>query len=235
MNPVTGRKVQGARWKGGGISPPPPPETPHQTFLWKFKPSIQGWIEENEVQVVEARKKYNWKGLSTLECVDERNRISRAIINSRIRNQGAVDLETLDKVMAWGGFGKFPDRDVDRVLEITSKAFMFLDQGEIEQAVFSLMSVNGVGIARATKVLGLSDQEALAIYDSRVGHALRALTYRGERLIHIPPSRAVGRVGDLNVSNRVWSQDYQKLIWILAVFREYLVERYVHFDLRISR
>jgi len=235
-NPDTGRRVQGARWKGGVIPPPPPPEqkkpeTPRQVFLTKYKPSIQSWIEENEAKVIEARKKYNWKGMSTIECVDERNRISRAIINSRIRNHGAVDLETLDKVMAWGGFGTFPDRDAERALEITSKAFTFLDQGEIEQAAFSLMSVKGVGIARATKVLGLSDQEALAIYDSRVGHALRTLTYQDERLIHIPPSRAVGRVGDLNVSYRVWSQDYQKLIWILEVFRKYLNERNFHFRL----
>lgn len=232
-NSNTGRRVQGARWKGDYIPHPPEdlPGTPRQTFLKKCKPSIQAWIQEHETKVIEARKKYNWKGMSTLECVDERNRISRAIINSRIKNQGAVDLETLDEVMAWGGFGKFPDRDAERALEITSKAFIRLDQGNIEEAAISLMSVNGVGIARATKVLGLSDQEALAIYDSRVGHALRTLTFQGERLIHIPPSRAIGRVGDLNVSNRVKAQDYQKLIWILAVFREYLSKRTLNFRL----
>lgn len=233
-NPVNGRKVQGARWIGDPILPPPEqkkPEPPHQAFLRKFEPSIQAWIEKNEDHVIKARKKYNWKGMSTLECVDERNRISRAIINSRIRNQGAVDLETLDEVMAWGGFGKFPDRDAEKALEITSKAFLRLDQGKVEQAASSLMSVKGVGIARATKILGLSDQEALAIYDSRVGHALRSLTHQGERLIHIPPSRAVGRAGDLGVSNRVWVQDYQRLIWILEVFREYLNERMANFRL----
>ena len=216
------------------LQPPPPepkPETPRQVFLRIYRPSIEAWIKEHEAEVIRARNNYNWKGMSTLECADERNRISRAIINSRIRNQGAVDLKTLDDVMNWGGFGKFPDRDAERVLDITSKTFMLLDQGKIEEAAFSLMSVNGVGIARATKVIGLSDQEALAIYDSRVGHALRTLTHRGERLIHIPPSRASDRIGDLNVSNSVYAQDYQKLIWILEVFREYLVKRNVHFRL----
>ncbi len=93
------------------------------------------------------------------------------------------------------------------------------------------MLIRGVGIARATKILGLSDQETLAIYDSRVGHALRNVTFQGEKLIHVPPSRAVGRGGDIGISNRVWAQDYQRLIWILEVFREYLNERTLYFRL----
>ncbi|MBL7079602.1 transposase [Candidatus Bathyarchaeota archaeon] len=234
-NPESGKRVQGARWKGGPTSPPPcpPPEliTPRQAFLRKHRSAIQSWIRENEAQVVEARNRYNWKGMSTLERVDERNRVSRAIINSRIRNRGAVDLETLDEVMAWGGFGRFPDRDAERVLEITSRALRLLDQWKIEQAAFSLLSVHGVGIARATKVLGLSDQETLAIYDSRVGYALRTLKHQGKRLIHIPPSRTSGRTGDIGMSNRVWAQDYQKLTWILEAFREYLGPRNIHFRL----
>ena len=226
-SPDSGRRVQGVRWTGGTAPPPPPPppESPHQAFLRKFKSSIQAWIEENEAQVIEARNEYSWKGKSTATCVDERNKVSRTIVNSRIRNQGAVDLDTLDQVMKWGGFHKWPDRDDDRAIEVTSKAFKLLDEGNVEQAVFSLMSVHRVGIASATKVLGLSDQEALAIYDSRVGHALRTLTHKGEKLIHSPPGRSAGRGGDPGVSNRVWAQDYQKLIWILEVFREHLKDR----------
>jgi hypothetical protein len=88
--------------------------------------------------------------------------------------------------MAWGGFGSFPLREPDKVIEITRKAFNFLDNGEIAEAVSTLLSIYQVGIASATKIIGLSDQYRYAIYDSRVGTALRSLTYKGERVVKCP-------------------------------------------------
>ena len=228
-NPESNRRVQGARINTGPLSPPPRPNPPKEAFLKKYKTSILTWIQEHENEIIDARNNYRWKRKTTQECVNERNRISRAIINSRIKNQGAVELDTLDEVMAWGGFGKFPLRNPEKALKVTSKAFNLLDKGQLEKAVLTLMSVNGVGIARATKILGLSDQEALAIYDSRVGNALRTITYQGEKIIHVRPSRTGSRAGDFSVSNTTWAQDYQKLIWILEVMQEYLVSRGIHY------
>lgn len=56
-----------------------------------------------------------------------------------------------------------------------------------------LMSIRGVGIAGATKIIGLSDQENLCIYDSRVGHALRDLRKDGSKIILCPPDRSFKR------------------------------------------
>ena len=45
------------------------------------------------------------------------------------------------------------------------------------------MQISGVAIARATKVIGLSDQVNLCIYDSRVGNALKDLKIDSKKLI----------------------------------------------------
>lgn len=224
-SPDTNRRVQGVRMTTIPISPLSKPKHPKEAFLKKYKTSILTWIQEHENEIIFARNNYRWKGKTTQECVNERNRISRTIVNSRIKDQGAVDIKTLDEVMAWGGYSNFPLRAPEDVLMVTSKAFNLLDEGELEKAVLTLMSVNGVGIVRATKILGLFDQEAFAIYDSRVGHALRALTHQGERIIHVPQSRKRGRYGDINVSNTTWAQDYKKLLWILELMQEYLVSK----------
>lgn len=49
--------------------------------------------------------------------------VSKAITMSRIRNQGAVDLRTLDQVMEWGFNRKYPDRDPEKALKTTLEAF----------------------------------------------------------------------------------------------------------------
>ena len=144
-NPDTDRKVQGARIITRSIPVPPitGPKTPKEVFLRKYKTSILTWIQEQENEIIDARNNYSWKGESTLNCVNERNRISRVVINSRIKNQGAVDLSTLDEVMKWGGFGKFPLRNPKEVIDVTLKAFKLLDEVQIEKAVLTLLSING--------------------------------------------------------------------------------------------
>jgi len=151
--------------------------------------------------------------------LDERNRVSSLIVTSRIKNNGAVDLENIDEVMSWGGFPPFPLRNSKKVLDITSKAFSYLDRGNIPKAVLELMSINRVGIATASKIIGLYDQNHLAIYDSRVGKALKTLVYAGKRIIKCPTGRS--RPGD-SCSPEQWANEYQKLIWVLEVIRNSL-------------
>ena len=88
------------------------------------------------------------------------------------------------------------------------------------------MSIYYVGISKASRILGLSDQDSLCIYDSRVGTVLRTLKHENKRLILCPPGRSRG--GD-SCSKRKWAENYEKLIWILEIIRDHLNLRGVSF------
>jgi hypothetical protein len=142
---------------------------------------------------------------------------------SRIRNGGAVDLDTLDKVIMWGFKQRFPKRAPKEALKVTKEAFDYLDEGNLKQAMIILMGIPGVGISRASKILGLFDQEILCIYDSRVGKALEDLKFEGKKIIPRPPSRT--NPGASGLTSESWAENYQKLIWTLEVVRDYFNER----------
>jgi hypothetical protein len=62
----------------------------------------------------------------------------------------------------------------------------------------------------------------LAIYDSRVGTALKTLKHEDERIIKCPSGRR--RPGDA-CTHEQWAENYEKFIWILEVIRKLLNER----------
>jgi hypothetical protein len=157
----------------------------------------------------------------------ERNIISKAIVLSRIRNNGGIDIETINKVMNWGGLRPIKLEN-NQALEITSEAFTLLDDGDLKAATLKLLSIGGVGIASASKLIGLFDQNQFAIYDSRVGNALRTLAHQGQRLIKCPVGRT--RHGDACTSEQ-WARDYEKLIWILEIIRNWLNEESYPFNI----
>jgi hypothetical protein len=218
-NPNTGRTVQAAKLEDGGTDGNGPEKD--------FTQTVRDWTKQNLQDIIEARASYQWGSKSTIECVKERNEVSRTIMSSRIKNGGAVSLEALDRVMAWGGFGSFPLREPEKVLETTRRAFDFLDNGEIEESVLTLLSVHQVGIASATKIIGLSDQYRYAVYDSRVGTALRSLTYKGERVVKCPAGRS--RQGDI-CSDSAWARNYVKLLEVLEIMGNVLNEESYPFN-----
>jgi hypothetical protein len=109
-----------------------------------------------------------------------------------------------------------------RAIEVSRKAFAYLDKNDIKNATMILLKEKGVGISRASKIIGLSDQENLCIYDSRVGFALQTLTHDGERLVKIPPSQS--RPGDGGISHTEWGKNYEHLIWITGLIRDFMNE-----------
>jgi hypothetical protein len=225
-NPKTHQIVQGIKY--ASIAPQNKPEggsLPETTderekFIRKYKQAIIEWTGKNEDKIVSGRLGYSWKNKSPSDCVRERNEISRAIIMSRIRNGGAIDLDTLDKVIMWGFNQKYPNRDPKKALEVTKKAFGYLDGGKLKDATITLLNVPDVGISRASKILGLFDQENLCIYDSRVGKALEDLKHEDEKIILCPPGRTYP--GDQGVTDEEWAANYQRLIWTLEIVRDYL-------------
>jgi hypothetical protein len=232
-NPRTNRTVQGIRYsvdldlsetpcspRGGG---PPEANNEKEEFIKKYGRTIIDWTKRHQKKIVSGRIRYAWKNKSTADCVRGRNVVSKAIIMSRIKNGGAVDLDTLDKVMMWGFDTKFPKRDSDKVAEITRKAFEYLDNDKLKDATTTLLRLEGVGISRASKILGLFDQENLCIYDSRVGKALEGLKHEGRKLIPCPPGRTYP--GDQGVTRKGWADNYQRLIWTLEIVQDCLNER----------
>ena len=232
-NPETAKEVQVIRYihsptQEPGKYLPMDPTIPGKieaktVFLRKYQEAILKWSEENEDKIIEGRAGYSSKNKPTLECVKSRNDVSREIVLSRIRNGGGVDLETLDKVTMWGFDRRFPLRDPDEALRITTEAFNHLDVWAIREAILTLLQINGVGISRASKIIGLFDQENLCIYDSRVGNALKTLKYQGEKIILCPPGQ--NRNGDLNVGNPKWAEHYERLIWTLEVIQDDLNQK----------
>ena len=56
--------------------------------------------------------------------------------------------------------------DNDEALRITKKAFHYIDEGDLKGAIYELLKIYGVGIASASKGIGIFDPNSLAIYDS---------------------------------------------------------------------
>jgi hypothetical protein len=188
-------------------------------FLRKYKQVILDWAKANKSRLIESRKNYSWNNKEPQACLIERNEISQAIVSSRSQNSGGVDLETLDLIMSWGGFDKFPLRDENKVLELTRKVFDFVDNGKLSEAIEALLAVKGVGIAHASRIIGLFDQQRFCIYDSNVGNALKTLQFTEKPVLSCPAGPK--RVGDI-CSDARWAENYEHLIWTLEVIRDYL-------------
>jgi hypothetical protein len=190
-----------------------------EQFTDKYKQTILGWARDNKLRIVEARKNYSWKDRAPKACLEERDEISREIIFSRSHHDGGVTLEVLDLIMASGGFDRFPLRDEDKVLEITRKAFDLVEKGKVPEAIEELLAVKGVDIARASRIIGLFDQERFCIYDSRVGQALKTLQFDEKPAFNCPagPHRPEDICSDAR-----WAENYQRLIWTLEIIRDYL-------------
>jgi hypothetical protein len=186
-------------------------------FLKKYKQIILDWTKDNKSRLIEGRKNYSWNEKEPQTCLTERNQISKSITFSRTQNSGGIDLETLDMIMSFGGFGQFPLRDEEKVLKVTQRVFDFVDNGKISDAVQELLAIKGVGISRASKIIGLFDQERFCIYDSRVGQALKTLQFTEKPILKCPAGHS--RPGD-PCSDSGWAKNYQNLIWTLEVIRD---------------
>ncbi len=205
-------------------------------FLKKYRDLIVSWAKEHKDELIAGRRDYRWTNNTLAESLEKRNNLTRLIVQSRIKNDGAVDLATLDKIMEWG-FPKNPQftpRDSNECLKKTRQAFNLLDEGKPAEAICKLMSFPLI-ISRASKIIGLSDPNYFAIYDSRVGLALATLQDGGERVIKIPGRRPQpGRFflsDEGKCTSKDWGANYEKLVWVLEVIANVLNEEGYPFNL----
>lgn len=189
-----------------------------------FRNTIIEWSKLHEEELLDY-KAYRWKNETYEESVRARNDLEEAIKSSRKKNDGGIDLATADKIYRWGFFKPFPTRDEKMVLDATREAFRFLEEGDCYRACKRLMQITR-GVAGATKILGLSNQEKFCIYDSRVGRALSDLRKDGEKIIRCPPGRSIK--GDYILYKQYGHEralDYQKLVWTLEIVHDRLKEK----------
>jgi len=118
--------------------------------------------------------------------------------------------------MQWG-FGTDSGCSDKEIAEATRLAFRHLKADRIAEAALELVKLPGIGISRASKILALSDQNELGIYDSRSAHGLSDLfDSAGRRIVPIPPGRAIA--GD-NITKKDYCVAFQKYTWVLRHLR----------------
>ena len=196
-----------------------------EDFVKEFSNTIIRWAKKHQKEILDFNS-YRWKGRTYEESVKRRNELEEKIKLSRRENDCGIDLATVDEIYEWGFDRVFPLRNKQEVTEATKEAFDFLDHGDRYQAAKRLMWIDGVGPAGATKILGLSDQENLCIYDSRVGKALSDLRKDGIKVILCPPGR--GRSGDYvphYKAAHIWAENYERLLWTMGIIRDYFKEK----------
>jgi len=195
-----------------------------EDFIREYKEAIVEWTKVNQQEILIEYENYHWKNRDHDESVRARNELERKINLSRKRNVGGLDLATLDEIYDWGFNSRFPLRDEEDVISITKETFRNAENRDYSNAARKLMSITGVNISGATKVIGLSDQERLCIYDSRVGHALRSLRKNDKKVVLCPPDKGFKR--DYNHATKDgWAKNYERLIWTIEIIKDYLKEQ----------
>jgi hypothetical protein len=86
---------------------------------------------------------------------------------------GQLSKSTFDSVIRWG-LGTGSECSEEEIERATQHAFELLKGGRIADAARALKFPR-IGISRISKVLALSDQHELGIYDSRSAHGLSDL------------------------------------------------------------
>ena len=190
-----------------------------EQFLEKYRETILDWTKTHKLELIDGRKNYSWKDKDPQSCLTARDRIRRSITFSQSQNNGGIDLETLDLIMKWGGLPKFPLRDESKILEITRKVFSLVDKGDVSDAINKLLSIDGVDIEQASRIIGLFDQNRFCIYNNIVGNAIKSLEFKEKPVLQCP----TGPHNPEHIcSDQRWGENYQRLIWTLEVIRDYL-------------
>lgn len=174
------------------------------------------WFDRHAEDLVRWRAAYAWPGGGV-----GRDDLERMIVKD-LRHMGCVSGETFDEVLHWG-FGRRSGLTDDEIREATKTAFTRLDEGDLAGAASTLMKLPGIGISRASKVLSLSDQQNLGVYDSHAAHGLADLEAHGSRAIPIPPDKG-GRLPRDHCSPVGWAEGYARFTAVLRLLHELAAE-----------
>ena len=188
-------------------------------FLEKNKTTILDWAKTNKSRLLEGRQNYSWGDKEPGVCLADRKEITDSIKFSQSQNNGGIDLITLDMIMESGGFSAFPLRDEQKVLDITRKVFNLINQNKVSKAVEELLSIDGIEIAQASKIISLFDQNRFCSYDTNVANALKTLKFAEKPALKclLGPKKPEDICSDER-----GGENYLHLVWTLEVIKEYL-------------
>ena len=185
-------------------------------FLNTHQEALTSFWNRVESHVTEWKSQYEWpRGVPRETALEKRRELERTI-QRELEMQGFISEATFESVMQ-SGFGTNSGCPKQAIHRATSLSFRHLKQGQIAEAARELVKLSKIGISRAAKVLALSDQNQLGIYDSRSAHGLTDLVdSAGHRLILIPPGRRIA--GD-NKNTDEYCAALERYIWVLRYFR----------------
>lgn len=189
----------------------------YESFISKYENVLQNYWNGIKTSIVNWKLSYEWPiGTQSTEANEIRDNLEVAI-NKDLQATGCLSKQTFDTIMAWG-FGR-PSYNTEREISIaTCESFNYLKANELYQAASALTKLDGIGISRASKVLALSNQSEIGIYDSRAAHGLSDLLVDAAPLIPIPPGRSIR--GSNSVSQGAFCAAFQTYNWILRYFRD---------------
>lgn len=188
-------------------------------FLDRHGEALRCFLDRMKNRILDWKSQYEWpRGVTGEAALEKRGELEHAI-QKELAAQGFMSKATFDWVIRWG-FGTDSGCSEEEICQATSRSFRYLKQDLIADAAYELIKLSKIGIRRAAKVLALSGQNELGIYDSRSAHGLSDLVdFAGRRIIPIPPGRVVA--GD-NKSADEYCTAFEKYLWVLRHFRRLL-------------
>jgi len=181
----------------------------HREDLTCFWDRIKG-------RVLNWKSQYEWpKGVIGEAALKRRAELERAI-RQDLAMQAYISRTTFESIMRWG-FMVESGCSEEEIRRITRAAFQYLKRDRIAAAARELVTLPRIGISRAAKILALSDQNELGIYDSRSAHGLSDLVdSTGRSIVSIPPGRVIRSD---NKSRDSYCTAFEKFVWVLRHLR----------------
>lgn len=185
-------------------------------FLNMHREALTCFWDRVKHRIVDWKSQYEWPPGVTGEAALEKRSELEHTIQRDLATQGFLSKATFESVMRWG-FGTDSGRSEEEIYRATSLSFRHLKQDRIAEAARELVKLSKIGISRAAKVLALSDQNELGIYDSRSADGLSDLVdSAGRHIIPIPSGRIIA--GD-NKNTDEYCTAFERYVWVLRHFR----------------
>jgi hypothetical protein len=191
-----------------------------QRFVQEHYDLLNNYWFAIEKSILDWKSKHNWQNVALEDAVAIRNSLEE-MINKDLRKYGYVSKKTVDEVMIWGfGSRRVTTNTEEEIINCTKRAFDLLYKEEFAEAALELTKLNNMGISGASKLLALSDQTNLGIYDSRSAHGISDLVINGKSLLLIPPGRSTKVTGDANLPQVQYCYSFQVYTWVLQFLRD---------------
>jgi len=185
-----------------------------RTFIERHGDALSRFWNGIKGEIGKWKSHYEWPpGCKLQAAVEKRNALEQQVQADLKR--GDLSKDVFDSIMVWG-FGAGSRCSGEQISEAARRAFGHLQADRISEAAKALVELPGIGISRATKVLALSNQNELGIYDSRSAHGLSELSDAGRQIVPIPPGRVIA--GD-NKPPMALCEAFQEYIWVLRYLR----------------